>query len=702
MARLVFEIGFEEMPARFLPGLMEELHNALHHGLVEAGLAFSEVKVDATPRRLAARVEAMDAVQPVREEEVTGPPAAVAFKEGQPTKAAEGFAKGQGCVVEDLYTVETEKGAYVALKKQTGGAAAAVLLSELLPRALTGLTFPKKMRWGAGGDFAFGRPVRWLLALVDETIVDFRAAGLDAGRETWGHRVHGAGPFAVASAQDYEQTLHDRCRVTLESALRKGVIVTRGETLARDAGGSVVWKESLLDEVAGLVEHPVPLLGDFDPSFLELPKEVLLTSMESHQKSFGVQDAQGALLPHFLTTLNLEPRDEALVKKGWERVLKARLEDARFFWRTDLDAPLETWLEALESVVFLGPLGSMGDKSRRIETLCGWLATRLELDGTHAAQAKRAGRICKADLVSEMVGEFPELQGIMGGVYAAKQGEPEAVAHAVAEHYLPVGPESSPPASDLGAILSIADKMDTLTGCFAAGKIPSGANDPFGLRRGALGVCRILVERGWRVDVPALVAAAMDAYPDELWAKGKADRAVRNAQILEFIAARLKHWLISQGFETLHVEAILESRGGALHDVAAARRRLQALEAFSKEPGFEHAALTFKRASNIIRKQAEQEALSGAYDPARFEMEQERTLADAVEAVAPRFDAHMAAGDYAACFALVLECRPAVDAFFDHVMVMAEDPALRRNRLNLLAALVDRLGRLADFNALQM
>lgn len=693
MPRLVFELGFEEMPARFLSSLVRESKEIISAKLAETGLGVGSVHADATPRRLAIRVEDLDAVQEEREELVTGPPAAVAYKDGEPTKAAIGFAAGQGASVEDLTTVTTDKGEYIALTKRTGGVPALELLPPVLEACAAGLTFPKKMCWGTG-EFTFGRPLRWILALLDDEVVPVTVAGLSSDRKTWGHRVHGAGPFKLARAFDYEKLIHEKCRVTLSAALRRELIMEHGEAAAQRVGGLVVWNHGLLDEVGGLVEHPVPIVGDFDPSFLELPKEVLLTSMESHQKSFGIQDADGDLTPHFLATLNLEPTDEDLVKKGWERVLKARLEDARFFWKTDLAAKQSDWLDKLENVVFLGPLGSMGDKSRRIEALCGWIAERVE--PSHESDARRSGRICKADLVSEMVGEFAELQGVMGAIYAEKQGENADVARAVGEQYLPAGPDSPLPESACGAILSMADKIDTLVGCFGLGKIPTGTNDPFALRRGVLGICRIMVDRDWRVDLREFIEQALDGYGERNW---KLAREEIISRALEFFRERAKHWFVSQGNPTLMVEAVLQA---GYNDVPGARARLSALKEFSADPGFEAAVLTFKRAANIIRKQAENVELSGRFDSELLQEKAEKDLAKTLGLMYPKFDVMWEKEDYQGLMALMLDIRPAVDSFFDNVMVMCDDEALKRNRLELLEALVSRLGRIADFNALQM
>jgi glycyl-tRNA synthetase beta chain len=424
---------------------------------------------------------------------------------------------------------------------------------------------------------------------------------------------------------------------------------------------------------------------------------VLLTSMESHQKSFGVQGADGALLPYFLTVLNLRPPDGVQVRNGWERVLRARLEDARFFWKTDLAGSFDTWLTALDAVIFLGPLGSMGEKTRRLKALCGWLARTCAPENAQLAQhAERAGRLCKADLVTGMVGEFDSLQGIMGGIYARGMGEADAVADAIAEHYHPAGPDSALPGTDAGALLSVADKADTLVGCFGLGLIPTGAADPNALRRCALGISRIITERGYRLDIRELFAEAFTLYGDRPWKIGREECLAR---LEDFFGARLKNLCISQGRQTLLVEAAL---GADFSDVWAAGRRLAALERLSAREDFALSVQTFKRVANIIRKQAAGMDLSGQWIEALLADPAEKALAGRLVTLLPRFDELWAQDDFDALFALLQELRPTVDAFFDKVMVMCEDAAVRANRLNLLRALVQRLERLADFAALQI
>ncbi len=696
MPTFVLEIGTEEMPARFLPGLMAEIEVLTRKLLAEAKIDFGGVTALATPRRIAVTVKEAATDQRSEEEVLTGPPVKIAYDpEGNLTKAGQGFARSQNLPPEALFRLTTDKGEYLAAKRQTGGGKTLDCLPDICAKIVGALSFPKKMHWGAG-EFTFGRPIRWILALLGADLVPFTVEGLASGRLTHGHRVMGPGPFEVAAADYYAATLADKAKVCPSPAERRSQVVKAGDAAAKAKAGTVVWNEGLLDEVINLVEYPRPILGDFNPSYLALPREVLLTSMQSHQKSFGIEGPDGKLLPHFLCTLNLDPEDLSLVKKGWERVLKARLEDARFFWEADLAATAEAWLAELENVTFIGPIGSMGDKSRRLERLCGVLAQTLAPE--LKADLERAGRLAKADLVSEMVYEFDTLQGQMGGIYARKRGEPETVAQALYEQYLPAGPDSPAPTTLPGAILALADKADTLAGCFGLGMIPTGAADPYALRRQVLGICRIVMEQKLRLGLTDILTAAQGGYGEVKW---KLQPAEALEKLKEFFGQRLRALFTGQGCETRIVDAAI---GAGYEDIWALKARIEALAAFSQEPDFEQAVLTFKRAANIIRKQAVEGGanLTGAYDPALFKQDEEKALAAKLSESGPRFEELWQADDFPTLLAVLRELRPFVDSFFDKVMVMSEDAAERNNRLNLLAALVGRLGRLADFGALQV
>ncbi len=698
MSEFILEIGTEEMPARFVPRLGEELVELFERLLAEARVDHGGVRAFATPRRLVAHVSALSLVQRQEEEVVSGPPVRIAYADGKLTKAGEGFAKTQGVAEADLFVQQTPKGEYLAARKKVGGGKTLDILPGLCLNAFKSLSFPKRMKWGSL-DFLFGRPLRWVLALLDADVVPIEIAGLTSGRVTHGHRVLGPGPWTLESAADYFDTIRDHAKVVLDARERLELVKSEGDRLAASLGGSVVWDQGLLLEVANLVEYPRPILGEFARLYLELPAQVLLTSMQSHQKSFGIVSSQagadGNLLPFFLTTLNIEPTDMAVVKKGWERVLKARLEDARFFWEADLEAKLDHWLTKLDSVVFLGPLGSMGDKSRRLEKLCRTLG---EACGVGAEAMARAGRLAKADLMSEMVYEFDSLQGVMGGIYARKKGESEIVAQAVAEQYLPAGPDSPVPSTLPGALLAMADKLDTLAGCFGLGNIPTGAADPYGLRRAVLGVSRIVMEHGLNLKLDDLLAWAQAGYENVKWKLAPADA---HAKMLEFFGQRLRALFASGEGDSRVADAAL---GAGFTDIKTLKLRFDALSAFSRSAEYEQAVLTFKRADNIIRKQGAEAgvALSATVDQALLEALEEKEFARALAETAPRFEELWNAGDFAGVLSQLLELRPVVDGFFDNVMVMAEDAALRQNRLNMLFTLVDRMKAVADFGALQV
>lgn len=694
----ILEIGYEEMPAGFLPDMEEQIRAKLPEALAGARLEADAMRVVSTPRRLVAYCASMAVTQRIEDELLIGPPWKAAFgPDGRPQKPALGFAAGHGAAPEDLFSHDTPRGAYAALRKQVGGGSALEILPKVVHDLIAGLGFAKKMHW-ADGEFQFGRPLRWLLCLLGPDVVPASVAGIKADRLTYGHRVMGPGPWTVPDAAAYWDIVRDQGRVLVDGVARGEQILAQGDSLAEARDARIIWKQSLLDEVVQLVEHPRAILGGFDPVYLELPRAVLLTSMEKHQKSFGVEDREGTLTPYFLTVINLRPRDEHLVRKGWERVLKARLEDARFFYQVDCRAGVGTWLAMLDQVTFLAPLGSMGDKSRRLERLSRGLAKRFAPSFEH--MAARAGLLAKTDLVSEMVKEFAELQGVMGGIYAARSGEPDDVSAAISEHYLPLGPDSAVPLSRLGAVLAMADKADTLAGCFGLNMIPTGAADPYALRRAALGFCRIVLEHGLRLDLCELLREALENYEQVEWKLMPQEALER---LLEFFSQRLRAFFISQGHATRIVDAAV---GAGFGDVFALRARVVALEEFSRAEDFTASVQTFKRMANIVRKQAmeteEGRSLTGEYREDLMTERQERELARAWRELLPRWEALWAEDRFGALLGLLREVKPLVDDLFDHVMVMCPEAELRVNRLNLLKSMMDRFGRLADFAALQV
>ncbi len=700
MSDFILEIGSEEIPARFLDSTQEELITRFTNALQEEGLSFDEMKAFATPRRATLFIKNLADQTELKEETFMGPAQKIAYQEdGTLSKAAQGFARGHKVNEEDIFLVETEKGTYIAVKKQVGGKKASEILEGICPQIILALPFAKRMRWNSF-TIAYARPIHWIVALLGDKVLDFSVGEIKSSNTTDGHRIHGSKNVEIKNTDEYCKIIADQA-IMLDGDERKKYIVEKGNEIASAQNANVIWKEDLLDEVKGLVECPVPLLGDFDESFLELPKEVLLTSMESHQKSFGLEDKNNALLPHFLTVANLNPTDINVVKKGWERVLRARLEDARFFWKTD-NALIEengfnTWLDKLDKVIFLGPLGSMGDKSRRLEKLMQALAEKLGLDSSLAAEA---GRNAKADLVSAMVGEFDTLQGIMGGIYATKLNKPELGA-AIREHYLPAGPETNVPQNDYAALLSLSDKADTLVGLFGLNSIPTGTADPYALRRNAISIARILRDKNWNIDPKEIFALGYSFYIDGI--KWKLSKEEALEKLSDFYDARVKNLFLTEGNDPLYVDAILNiANNEDIVSMPALAKKLEALKTFSAHPDYIPTVQSFKRITNIIRKQASAYNLTEEVSPNYFENDEEIAFYSAVQGFRTSFAVVYNSGDYSRCYNLLAALSPVIDAFFESTMVMAEDENVRKNRLNLLYTTQKPLTVLADFAALQI
>lgn len=695
MATFILEIGTEELPARFLPGLQAELGVCFSDALQLLGYQSIVVSDYSTPRRLVVCVKNIDMVQPYCEEVVIGPSIRVAFdKDGTPTKAAEGFAKNLGISVESLSQVSTDKGDYLTGVKVKGGTPTKTVLATLCPEIITALSIPKGMRWG-NNTFTFVRPIRWIMALLDSDVVSFALAGVHSSRNTFGLRNSKASFIEVPSATEYLILLKEDGGVILDPTIRQDTIIQLGNEEVQLIKGSVNWNKKLLSEVVGLVEHPYPILGDINPLFLQLPREVLLTSIETHQKSFGILDEQGNLLPYFLTVLNMTPPDLALVKQGWERVLQARFEDARFFWEEDLNSSFDEWQEKLTHLIFLAPLGSIAQKEQRISLLCEWLADNIP--NSNSEEAKRVGLISKVDLVSKMVEEFPELQGVMGGIYARYKGESESIATAIAEQYLPSGPDTEVPMTNLGAILSIADKVDTLVGCFGCGIIPTGTADPYALRRYALGIIRIMIEKEYPIDLHQLYIKAQNNFVNVSWKLLPEDVL---QELHEFVIARLKNYFLTLGYDILMIEAVIGIQTNQLWSI---KDRLDSLIALSQHEDFYPLVQTIKRVINIIKKQDKEMdiVLTGNWDSSLFQNVAENVLADQLMTALNR----VRQGDQTSTlpsFMELLQLQSAINTFFDQVVIMCSDIEIRKNRLNLLKALILYIESLADFSILQV
>lgn len=691
MPRLLFEIGMEEMPARFVAPAIDQMAELAGRLLTESGLDGRDIKAMGTPRRLALIADGLLEQQPDRTEVALGPPVKAAFDaQGQPTKAAQGFARSQGVDVADLQTQDTDKGPRVAVTKTVAGQPAGQVLAELLPRLVASLTFPKSMRWGTE-KFRFARPIHWLLALLDDQVVEFELAGIKSGRATRGHRFMAPQPRELAQAGDYPEAM-TQAQVIVDRAQRAAETTREVEQAAAGSGGSLVEDPELLEEVTDLVELPVACLGSFDAEFLEVPRPVIISAMREHQRYFALEDDQGRLLNRFIAVNNTRPLDLSVVAKGHERVLRARLADARFFFKEDTKTPLKSRLEDLKEVVFHAKLGTSFEKVERFTALATFLARRLAPDT--AEQVELAARLAKCDLVTEMVGEFPSLQGVVGQEYALREGMDPRVAAALREHYLPAQAGSPLPTGRVGALVGLADRIDTLCGFLGVGLAPSGAADPYGLRRAAIGVIRLITENDYHLSLREVLDRALV----NLSAKLTAPMPEVRRQVEEFLAERLLRLLMDQGVGADVARAVIEA---GIDDLTATKARAQALAAVKDTPDFAPLAAGMKRVMNILRKEADQ-VPSAEPDPALMELEAERQLFEQFSSLEAEAAQRFAAGDYREFLVGLSGLKESVDRFFDDVMVMVEDESLRHNRLALLNRIASLFGKMAQFTHLQL
>lgn len=643
-----------------------------------ARLAASSIRVYGTPRRLVLVGEGVATRQAEATTRVVGPPASAAFAaDNTPTKAAEGFAKSQGVTVADLTVVTTEKGRYAAVVRAEERRPATVLLREILPRLVAGLSFPRAMRWEPSGA-RFSRPIRWLVVWFDGKPVSCGYGGVVSGTTTRGHRLLASKPFrAPAQWPAFAQALQ-RKGVIVDHDQRRRLIASQLADVAREAGGRLVEDEDLLEQATFLTESPCAVAGTFDRRYLAIPREVIMTVMKEHQGYFSLVDRQGAMVPGFIAVSNVKPAGRALaaIRTGYERVLRARLDDAKFYFEQDQKERLADRVDRLKGVVFQERLGTVYEKVERVVALAGALAAAFGVD---RSAAERAARLCKADLTTGMVREFPELQGVMGREYARRQHEPDAVAEAIGEHYRPRFAGDTLPGFPLAQLIAVADKADTIARCFGAGLVPTGSQDPYALRRQALGIVQILRERPV-VTVSLLIAHA--ALP-----------GADHAPIQEFFCQRLESQAKTEGFRNDFINAVLAvpAAADAPH---LAFRRLRALTEFSKRPAFESLMTACKRVMNILPE----EAFAGV-DVHQLQHEAERTLHDETVKVARAVEFSEAAGRDHAVLEAFESLKPTIDRFFQDVMVMAEDPAVRAARLGLLKTVSDLLARFADFRA---
>ena len=726
MKDLVFEIGTEELPAGFIPRVLKIMDERLTKEFEKARLTFKGVRTLGTPRRLTLIVEGLDDIQPDTSFEMRGPRKDAAFDgSNNPTKALQGFMKGQGVGVKDIKTVKTEKGEYVYALKKVKGEKTQKILPEILTNLLATEFSAKSMRWG-DNDVSFARPVHWILALYGTTTVPLEFGHIKSCSSTRGHRFFSpaakkgaAKPFKIGGAKAYVEGLAKH-GVVVDPQERKRMIMQGLKDAASKVNGTVLSDEGLVEEVTYLVEYPVVVMGSFEKEFLDLPRDVVINAMREHQRYFSVVDKKGNLLPHFITVANTQVLDPDVVKKGNERVLRARLNDAKFYYDQDVRTPLAERTKDLKGVVFQAKLGTSYEKVERFTALALFIGEKVGFcssgDGSESVDdflsndqnpvnfdstktdpgfysrlvLGRAAALAKADLTTGMVGEFPKLQGTMGSIYAAKEGEVPEVGVAVYEHYLPIAAGATLPATVPGSLVSIADKLDTMAGCFGVGIIPTGAQDPYALRRQALGIINVILDKGFSVPLDMLVDKAVSLVGEKL-TKEHEEAAIG---VLDFIKERLRNQLLMQDLSFDTTDAVLSTNW---YDINDAVKRVRSLEGFKKHPECASLVIAFKRVSNILKgcKFANE-----GPDPKLFEDAEETALYETREKIAPLIDKYWSAGDYEKVFETLASIRPNVDAFFDEVMVMVDDEKIKRNRLLLLNSLKNLYFRIADLSKL--
>ena len=686
-ANMLFELGTEELPPLALKRLSEALAEGFANGLDAASLSHGEIDAYCTPRRLAVLVRDCAVAQPDRIIERRGPALNAAFDgTGAPTKAAEGFARSCGTTVDQLQHLETEKGTWLAYQVHQPGRPTAALLPEIAGDALNKLPIPKRMRWGES-DAQFVRPVHWLLFLLGDQVVPCTLLDAEAGNVTFGHRFHHPQAITLYNPEDYVDVLMSLGKVIAHFDTRRRRIETQVKKAAKDLGGEANLDDALLDEVTALNEWPVPIAGSFEERFLSVPQEVLVATMKGNQKYFPVFAADGRLMNHFITIANLESKQPEVIREGNERVVRPRLADAMFFWEQDGKTRLEDRKAQLDQVVFQKDLGSMHDKSARVATLAAHIADKI---GGDPALALRAGELSRCDLMTEVVVEFPEMQGIMGRYQAQRDGEPDELAQAMDEFYMPRFSGDQLPQTPTGISIALAERLDTLVGIFGIGMKPTGDKDPFALRRAALGALRILREHALPLNLKALLSEAQERLDAKVKQAGTSDA------VYAFMLERLKGLYAEAGTAHDVFEAVAAVRPDSVADF---EHRVRAVTDFRALPEAESLAAANKRIANILKKV--EDPIPADVNPDLFELTAEKILFEQVNAVAEKIQPMAADADYGAMLQALSRLRGPVDRFFDEVMVMAEKPAVRANRLALLQSLARQFLQVADVSQLQ-
>lgn len=687
VAELLLEIGTEEIPAGYLERGLAELRRLAEVCLKENRIEMGEgLYTCGTPRRLVLIGKGISDTQEDLVQEITGPPKSVAFDgEGRPTKAALGFAQKQGVTVEEVQCIETPKGEYLYVKRQIPGKRTAEILSEALPKLIADIPWPKSMRWGNIG-FPFVRPIHWVMCLFNGETILFEVAGVKSGNTTWGHRFMSPDAIQVSSVQDYLSGMK-RAFVIIDQQERERVIQRITQEAAEKAGGKPADDPELVSIVANLVEYPSAVCGSFDETFLDLPDVVLITAMKEHQKYFAVHDAKGRLMPNFVAVNNTVTRNESVVQRGHERVLRARLSDADFFLREDRKRPLLDRLKDLRQVVYQADLGTSYAKVQRFTRLAEYLAEMVLPD--QMDDVRRVASLCKCDLITQMVTEFPSLQGVMGKEYAQLEGYPDEVSTAIYEHYLPLRAGGQLPTSKIGAIVGIADRMDIIVGCFTVGLEPSGSADPFALRRHALAIIRIIEDMGWDLSLKEFIERALAILSEEL----EFDNVQILSKVTAFVRERYKNMMLGSDYESDLIEAVISV---GFDRILQLRPKIDQLRKFSSESEeFHQLALTFKRVSNILKK----EDSTFAVNPSLFREDSERDLWESHLALKDDVHRCLERGEYLGALGFMVKLRKPVDCFFDGVEVLTKnDPALRQNRVGLLQQIAGLMLLMADFS----
>ncbi len=680
---LLLEIGTEEIPAAFLPKAIKDMEEIIRKEFSNRRIQYGDVKAMATPRRLFLSVAGLSGRQEDQLIEKIGPARRVAFDEnGNPTKAAAGFAAGQGIDVSELEIIATEKGEYICARKKIAGVDTKSLLPDILTRFITSIPFKKSMRW-SDMQIRFARPIHWILAVYGGENIPFTIENITSGDRSFGHRFMAPKSFKVKNIKDYNVKCQKHF-VIVDPRERRKIILEEAEKAAKAVNGRIFYTEDLLETVTYLVEYPTAVRGSYDRDYLKLPKEVLTTSMIAHQKYFPVVDDKGNLLPYFITINNTLARDPSVVARGNEKVIRARLADAKFFFEEDQKTPLDHHFEKLHQVVFHSQLGTSHEKVMRFRKLAGYITD--QVNPALKATVDRAAVLAKADLETQMVCEFTELQGIMGREYALLAGENPVVAKAIYEHYLPTSAGGQLPETDEGAIVSIADKIDTIAGFFSVNLIPTGTADPYALRRQALGIINIILNKKYSLNLEKLIDASLFTLGNKLKRKPEEIKA----DVLEFFKGRFENQLISQGHPYDVVDAILAT---GVSDILQSSKKIEAMETFKSHADFEPLAIAFKRVGNIVK-----DFKDGSVDPAKFETDEERNLYDAFLRTKEKLVNYIKYDDYQSVFTELAALRKPVDDFFNNVLVMAKEDSIRFNRLSLLGEISEGFRVIADFS----